>query len=71
MNDPRSLALLEDLQERTALRARCDPPDHDTARWFEQQLAAVRADLPRADVLRLETLAERLTGVTKAWTPAP
>lgn len=66
MNDPRSLALLEDLQERTALRARCDPPDHDTARWFAQQLAAVRAD-----VLRLETLAERLTGVTKGWTPAP
>lgn len=64
MNDPRALSLERELRSRTALRAACDPPDADTHAWLRAQLKPVRDELPRADVLRLETLAERLTGCT-------
>lgn len=64
MTDPRTLSLERELRSRTALRAACDPPDRDTAAWLSEQLRAVRDALPRADVLRLETLAERLCGTT-------
>lgn len=63
MNDPRAMAIERELRSRTALRAACDPPDTDTATWCAQQVRAIRDSLPRADVLRLETLAERLTGM--------
>lgn len=63
MNDPRALSIERELRSRTALRAVCDPPDIDTATWCAQQVRAIRDTLPRADVLRLETLCEHLTGV--------
>lgn len=63
MTDPRSLAILDELRVRTSFRASCDPPDRDTWRWFRGRMEREAINLPRVDVLRLEEVAERLTGV--------
>lgn len=51
-----------DLRECTAFRAACDPPDREAYRRFMARLDALRDQSTRADVLRIETLIERLTG---------
>jgi hypothetical protein len=62
MTEPRALALLDELRERTSHRAPCDPPDLDTWAWFVGRLDAIREVVRREEVLRLETLGEKLTG---------
>jgi hypothetical protein len=62
MTDARLQYLIDDLREQTAFRAACDPPDHEAYTRFMARLDAVREQSPRADVWRVETLIERLTG---------
>ncbi len=56
-------AIEDDLREHTAFRAACDPPDIEAYARYMARLDAVREQSPRADVWRVETLIERLTGV--------
>lgn len=65
MTDPRALHLLDELRERTSHRAQCDPPDADTWAWFVGRLDALRGVLRRDEMLRLETIAEHLTGCAR------
>jgi hypothetical protein len=50
------------MREELAFRATCDPPDREAYARFMARLDAVREQSPRADVWRVETLIERLTG---------
>ena len=58
-------AIEDDLREWTAFRASCDPPDREAYARFMARLDAVREQSPRADVWRVETLIEKLTGVKR------
>lgn len=58
-------AIEDDLREHTAFRAQCDPPDREAYARYMARLDAVREQSPRVDVLRVEMLIERLTGVAK------
>jgi hypothetical protein len=50
------------MREELAFRATCDPPDREAYARFMARLDAGREQSPRADVWRVETLIERLTG---------
>lgn len=52
-----------EIREATAFRAHCDRPDTDMHRHLMAVLDRERPHLQRQDVLRLEALIERRTGV--------
>jgi hypothetical protein len=63
MTDTRVHQLETIIREETYTRNTFDPPDRDMYRWLRHKLTLIEPDLRRQDVLRLEGLIERRTGV--------
>ena len=54
------------IREATATRHDVDKPDREMHAWLMSQLNRVRHSIQRQEVLRLEVLIERRTGVNNA-----